>query len=53
MLLVFYVADTYSSKRYYYFYNLGLSRSRLWFPVIIADLFLFLVIVLPSIYAAG
>lgn len=50
MSLVFYVADVYSSRKYYYYYNLGFSKRGLWLPVVITDVAIFLIVVLLSIY---
>ncbi len=40
-LLVVYVADRLKHAEYPYYANLGISKARLWIPVILADMLLF------------
>jgi len=40
--LIFYFVNSYKSKHYYYYQNLGLSKAMLWGVALGFDLFLFL-----------
>ncbi|MHC2993728.1 hypothetical protein OB13_19895 [Pontibacter sp. HJ8] len=43
--LIFYFINSYKSKHYYYYQNLGLSRAMLWATTLGFDLFLFLFLI--------
>lgn len=46
-----YFIHTFRGQRFYFFYNLGWGIRRLWLRAIMLDLFLFILIVMLSIWA--
>lgn len=42
LLFSFYTINRRKKKEYYYYYNQGISRKQIWIPIIIFDIFLFL-----------
>lgn len=46
MVLIFNYVNSYKKKEFYYYKNLGISKLQLWLPILIFDLFVFLVLMI-------
>lgn len=40
--LIFYFTNSYKKSEYYYYKNLGISKQKLWIPILIFDLSIFI-----------
>lgn len=49
---VFFLVDKYRREQYAYYHNLGLSKARLWAPVLAADFLMFIMSVSFCIIAS-
>jgi len=46
LALTYYFVNSYNSKRYYYYFNLGISKVVLWTVSLVFDVALFLILII-------
>lgn len=46
LVITYYFVNSYSSKRYYYYFNLGISKAMLWTVSLIFDVTMFLILII-------